>query len=50
MSEGGGEEQEIKNSFEKIMKENSPNLVMEIDIKSKKDREPQTSWKQRGQH
>ena len=26
------EEQEIENLFEKIMKENIPNLVMEVDI------------------
>ena len=30
--EGEEEEQEIKNLFEKIMKENSPNLVKEIGI------------------
>ena len=29
---GKEEEQEIENLFEKIMKENFPNLVMEIDI------------------
>ena len=32
MSEGEEEEQEIKNLFEKIMKDNFPNLVKEIDI------------------
>ena len=32
MPEGEGEEQEIENLFEKIMKENFPNLVKEIDI------------------
>ena len=32
MPEGKEEEQEIKNLFEKIMKENFPNLVKEIDI------------------
>ena len=32
MSEGEQEEQEIENLFEKIMKENFPNLVKEIDI------------------
>ena len=32
MTEGEGEEQEIKNLFEKIMKENFPNLVKEIDF------------------
>ena len=30
--EGEEEEQEIENLFEKIMKENFPNLVKEIDI------------------
>ena len=32
MPEGEQEEQEIENLFEKIMKENFPNLVKEIDI------------------
>ena len=32
MSEGKEEEQEIENLFEKIMKENFPNLVKEIDV------------------
>ena len=32
MAEGEEEEQEIENLFEKIMKENLPNLVKEIDI------------------
>ena len=32
MSEGEEEEQEIENLFEKIIKENFPNLVKEIDI------------------
>ena len=32
MSEGEEEEQEIENVFEKIMKENFPNLAKEIDI------------------
>ena len=32
MPEGAEEEQEIENLFEKIMKENFPNLVKEIDI------------------
>ena len=31
MPEGEKEEQEIENLFEKIMKENFPNLVREID-------------------
>ena len=32
MPEGEEEEQEIENLFEKIMKENYPNLLKEIDI------------------
>ena len=32
MTEGKKEEQEIENLFEKIMKENFPNLSKEIDI------------------
>ena len=32
MPEGEGEEQEIENVFENIMKENFPNLVKEIDF------------------
>ena len=32
MSEGKEEEQEIKTLFEKLMKENFPNLVKEIDM------------------
>ena len=32
MPEGKEEEQKIENLFEKIMKENFPNLVKEIDI------------------
>ena len=32
MTEGEEEEQEIENLFEKIMKENFPNLVKETDI------------------
>ena len=32
------------------MKENFPNLVKEIEYKSRKHRETQTSWTQRGQH
>ena len=41
MIEGEEEEQDIENLFEKIMKENFPNLVKEINIKSRKHREPQ---------
>ena len=33
MPEGQEKEQEIRNMFEKIMKENLPNLVKEIDMK-----------------
>ena len=33
MPEGEEKEQEIRNLFEKIMKENFPNLVKEIDMK-----------------
>ena len=46
----GGEEkeQEIGNLFEKVMKENFPNLVKEINIKTRKHRESQTRWMQRG--
>ena len=47
---GEEEEQEIENLFEKIVKENFPNVVKEIDIQSRKHREPQTSWTQRGPH
>ena len=32
MPEGEGEEQEIENLFENIMKENFPNLAKEIDF------------------
>ena len=32
MPEGEEEEQEIENVFEKVMKENFPNLTMEIDF------------------
>ena len=34
MPEGEEEEQEIENLFEKIMKENFPNLVNEIDTQN----------------
>ena len=42
MPEGAEEEQETENLFEKIMKENFPNLA--------KHRESQTNWTQRGPH
>ena len=34
MPEGEGEEQQIGNLFEKIMKENFPSLVKEIDMQA----------------
>ena len=40
MSEGEEEEQEIENLFEKIMKENFPNLVNEIDIQVQEAQSP----------
>ena len=48
--EGEEEEQEIENLFEKIRKENFPNLANEIDIQAQEEREFQTSWTQRGTH
>ena len=45
MLEGGEKEQEIENVFEKIMKENFPNLVKEIDMQVQ---EAQKSPKQVG--
>ena len=52
MPEGEEEEEEIENFFEKIMKENFPNLVEEIDMtcKSRKHRESLTSRTRRGPH
>ena len=44
MSEGEEEEQEIENLFEKIMKENFPTLVKEIDIQVQDTQRSQTSW------
>ena len=43
------EEQEIENLFEKIMKENFPNLAKEIDT-SPGSTESKTSWSKRGPH
>ena len=48
--EGEEEEQEIENLIEKIMKENLPNLVKEIDIQLWKHKESQTRQTQRGPH
>ena len=51
MPEGEEEEQEIENLFEKIIKENFPNLVKEkTSRKSKKLRESQRSWTRGGTH
>ena len=45
------EEQDIENLFEKIMKENFPNLVKEIDFQEVQEaRESQRSWTQGGTH
>ena len=40
MPKGGGKEQEIENLFEKIMKENFPNLAKEIDIQVQEAQSP----------
>ena len=44
-----GKEQEIGNLFEKIMKENFPNLVKEIDIQIQEAQSPKQSHR-RGPH
>ena len=48
--EGEEEEEETENLFEKILKENFPSLVKEINIKSRKLRESQRNWTQGGTH
>ena len=48
--EGEEKEQEIENLFERIMKEDFPNLEKEIDIAVQEAKESQTSWTQRGPH
>ena len=49
--EGEEEEQEIENLFEKIMKENFPNLAKEIDFQEVQEAErAQRSWTQGGTH
>ena len=48
--EGEEEEQEIENLFEKIRKENLPNLVKEIDIQAQEAEKVPKSWTQRGPH
>ena len=50
MPEGEEEEQEIENLFEKIMKENFPNLVKEIDIQVQEAQKVPNKWTQRVQH
>ena len=41
-------EQEIRNLFGKIMKENFPNLMKKIDMQVQEARESQTRWTQTG--
>ena len=50
MPEGEEKEQETGNLFERIVKENFPDLVKEIDmqVQQPQRRELQTSWMQRG--
>ena len=48
MPEGEESEQEIGNLFEKIMKENVPNLVKEIHMQVQEAQGVQTRWMQRG--
>ena len=49
--EGEEEELEIENLFEKIMKENFPNLAKEIDFQEVQElRESQRSWTQGSTH
>ena len=48
MPEREEEEQEIENLFEKLMKENFPNLVKETDIQVQEAQSPQTTWTQKG--
>ena len=43
------EEEEIENLFEKIMKENFPNLVKEIDIQVQEAEKVPNKWTQRVQ-
>ena len=45
--EGEEKEQEIENLFEKIMKENFPNLVKEIDIQFQEAQKVQKKLDQR---
>ena len=41
-------EQNVENLFEKLMKENFPNLVKETDIQVQEAQSPQTTWTQKG--
>ena len=50
MPEREEKEQEIEYLFEKIVKENFPNLVKEIDMQVQEAQSPQTSWTPRGPH
>ena len=50
MPEEGEEEQEIENLFEKIIKENFPNLVKEIDIQVQEAQRVPSNCTQRRPH
>ena len=50
MPEREEEELNIENLFEKIMKENLPNLAKEIDIQVQEARRVQNKLHQRGPH
>ena len=50
MLEREEEEEEIENLFEKIMKDNIPNLEKEIDFQEIQEAESQRSWTQGGTH
>ena len=50
MPEGKEEEQEIKNLFEKIMKDNFLNLAKEIDFQEVQEAQSQRSWTQGSTH
>ena len=50
VSEGEEKEQEIENFLEKIMKENFPNLLKEVDIQVQEVQRVPTRWTQRGPH
>ena len=48
IAEGEEEEQGTENLFERVMKENFPNLMREKETQSRKHRESQTRQTQRG--